>query len=318
MSTISVIMSVRNAERSVAQSVAGVLDQSFSDLECIVINDGSMDGTGAILDDLSDQYKRLTVIHQENHGLTRSLNTAAKLANGKYIARQDADDFSLPSRLEKQIAALEQHDSAVLSTCWVEDVTPEGVVCGRHENLSHSVKLASGEDHPMMGIPAHGSVLMRRTAFEQAGGYRECFYYAQDSDLWLRLSELGSFVVVPEVLYRRTLSADCISSRYRDAQRRFCELAQSSFRAMKQGMSDQQYVTEAESLAEECRRRKDNATSRYDQATSMMLLGAVLADKNPELANKYFKQAVGTDWLHWRAWKGLLLHNWKQFCARGS
>lgn len=316
MPTVSVIMGVRNARESVRECVAAILSQSFRDIEIIVINDGSSDDTGKILDELATTDGRLRIVHQENQGLTRSLITAAEMARGEYIARQDADDVSTPDRIEQQFAALEHDSEAVLATCWVEDVTPEGIVCGRHENLQHSVRLASGEDQSMTGVPAHGSVLIRRSAFEQVGGYRACFYYAQDSDLWLRLAEAGRFVVVPRVLYRRGISTNCISSRFREAQQRFCELAQDCFRAVRQGRSDQDYVTAAELLAEECRRGKDDTTSRRDRATSLMLLGAALADKAPRLADDYFRRAVSTDLLHWRAWKGLLVHRLKQVCAR--
>ncbi len=318
MPDVSVIIGVRNAAHSVGESVTGILEQSFTDLECIVINDGSVDDTGRILDELAKQDQRLKILHQENRGLTQALITASGMAQGEFIARQDADDISIPDRLEKQVAALARDESAVLATCWVEDVTPEGIVCETHRNLDHTVKLASGEDHHLIGVPAHGSVLMRRDALERVGGYRVPFYYAQDSDLWLRLSEIGNFVVVPEVLYQRTVSTDCISARFQDAQKQFSELAQACFRATRQGAADHEWLREAERLSEKCRVRKDETTSSFDRATSLLLVGAALAEKDPILAGQYFKRAIASNAFHLRAWKALLAHNLRQLFPRDA
>lgn len=311
-------MGVYNAEHTLRAAVDSVLQQSLLDFEFVIVNDGSTDGTGAILTHYQQRDSRIRVINQPNQGLTKSLVLGCELATGKLIARQDADDVSLPERLQKQVEILSRNDQAVLATSWVEDVSPEGVRCGVHRELPHSITLRSGQLHSLVGIPAHGSVLIRRDSLERAGGYRACFYYAQDSDLWLRLSEQGRFVVVPEVLYRRVIGTQSISSRFRGAQSRFCELAQECFRAVQDGRSESEFLAEAESLADGCRKGKGQPTSRHEQATSLLLLAGQLRAHDPVLSKKYLRLAVKTCPIHWRSWKALLLNSLRPFKAGGQ
>ncbi|MFQ5456478.1 MAG: glycosyltransferase family 2 protein [Nitrospirota bacterium] len=105
---VSLIMGVYNGERYLKEAIGSILNQSLRDFEFIIINDGSTDKTREILEGYNDE--RLTIIEQEeNKGLTFSLNTAMDHVRGKYIARMDADDISLPERLEKQVKFLEDH-----------------------------------------------------------------------------------------------------------------------------------------------------------------------------------------------------------------
>ena len=306
--TVSVVMGVYNAERTVRAAVDSILNQSFGDFEFIIVDDGSTDSTGRILAEYAESDARVHVIKQTNQGLTRSLITGTSQGRGEFIARQDADDVSLPDRLERQIAWLAADDQAVLATSWVEDFSREGVSCGLHKTLEHCVRLSSGMSHGLVGIPAHGSVLMRRRSLERAGGYRVCFYYAQDSDLWLRLSEFGKFLVVPEVLYRRLVGTESISSRFRPAQTRYSDLAIECFRAVKEGRSEAAFVEEAEKLADNCRKSKGQTPSRYEQATSMLLIAAQLRQRDPSLANKYLWTGLKTCPWHLRLWKALFVH----------
>ena len=298
-------MGVYNAEDTLRRAVDSILTQTFRDFEFIIVNDGSVDGTSEILAEYSKADSRVRVIDQPNQGLTRSLVMASELARGAYLARQDADDISLPERLQKQVEILESDPGCVLVTSWVEDVSPEGVVCNRHQSLTHRVRINSQDEVEMTGIAAHGSVMMRREEFEKAGGYRPCFYYAQDSDLWLRLSLCGRFLVAPCVLYRRVIGIGSISSRFRQAQSRFCELAQESYRAIRAGASDAVIVADAERMAQECRQQKGQPTSRYEIATSLLLLAAQLMPTDPQLARKYLQKAIQTSPYHWRSWKAL-------------
>ncbi len=300
-------MGVYNAEGTLRRAVDSILTQTFRDFEFIIVNDGSDDGTAQILSEYSKADSRVRVIEQANQGLTRSLVTASEMARGVYLARQDADDVSLPDRLQKQVEVLESEPGCVLVTSWVEDVSPEGVACNLHKALTHKVRMNDGEEAEFTGIAAHGSVMMRRTAFDNAGGYRACFYYAQDSDLWLRLSECGHFAVVPTVLYRRVIGIGSISSRFRQAQTRFCELAQESYRAIRAGQSDRAILAEAEQLAQDCRQQRGQLTSRYELATSLLLLAAQIMKSDPPLARMYLWQAFCACPVHPRVLKALFL-----------
>lgn len=300
-------MGVYNAEDTLRRAVDSILTQTFRDFEFIIVNDGSVDGTSEILGEYAKADSRVRVIDQPNQGLTRSLVMASELARGAYLARQDADDISLPERLQKQVEILESDPGCVLVTSWVEDVSPEGVVCNLHQSLTHRVRIKSQDEVEMTGIAAHGSVMMRREEFEKTGGYRPCFYYAQDSDLWLRLSLCGRFLVAPCVLYRRVIGTGSISSRFRQAQSRFCELAQESYRAVRAGASDAPVVASAEQLASECRQQRGQSTSRYETATSLLLLAAQLMKSDPQLGQAYLWRAFCTCPLHAGTLKAILL-----------
>ena len=103
-------MSVYNGERYLRPAVESILNQSYPDFEFIVIDDGSADNSRNILAEYAVQDSRLRIIPNEtNLGLTRSLNKAIGLAHGRYLGRQDADDISLPQRLERQVAFLNAH-----------------------------------------------------------------------------------------------------------------------------------------------------------------------------------------------------------------
>src|SRR6266699_2146681 len=119
---ISVIVSTFNGERYLEQTLAGLLSQTFADLELIVSNDGSTDQTAEILRSFNDR-RLIVVASDENRGIAESQNRAISLARGLYIALQDHDDLSTPDRLERQLAFLEEHPDVDLvgSGCIVFD-----------------------------------------------------------------------------------------------------------------------------------------------------------------------------------------------------
>lgn len=128
--TVSVVMAVRNGGQVVRQAVESVLNQTFADFEFIIINDGSTDETLEVLSEYRDP--RIHIISQKNEGLARSLNRGLSLAVGEYIARQDHDDISLPTRLEKQVAYLREHPKCGLLGTAAEIWSPDGPQNRRH------------------------------------------------------------------------------------------------------------------------------------------------------------------------------------------
>ena len=112
---VSVILPAYNAQDTIAESIDSILNQSFRDFELIVINDGSTDATEKVIAQYDDSRIRYFA-NPGNQGLIYTLNRGLELSQGKYIARMDADDISLPARFEKQVRILEEH--------------PEIIVCG--------------------------------------------------------------------------------------------------------------------------------------------------------------------------------------------
>ncbi|MFM9101983.1 MAG: glycosyltransferase family 2 protein, partial [Cyanobium sp.] len=222
-------MGVRNGAACLEPTLASLREGQDLDLEIVVINDGSTDATAALLDSWAEREPRLRVLHREGRGLTRALIEGCALARGDFIARQDAGDRSLPGRLQRQLDALRQDPAACLCSTHVRLVVEEGVTAAVNELPEEA--LADG----LTGPAIHGSVLMRRQAYERAGGYRAAFYFAQDLDLWSRMVELGPHRVVPEVLYEATLSPGSISGSRRLEQEAFHELIVGASRARRSG-----------------------------------------------------------------------------------
>jgi len=202
---VSVLMCVYNGEQFLSEAVDSILAQSFSDFEFIIINDGSTDNTRKILDEYQGADLRIKVYHQENRGLTVSLNTGIGLSKGKYIARMDADDIALIDRLLQQVRFMETHpDVAVVGgNVDIINVTGAkmGVYCFPSNDHDIKTKLLSG-DCPI----CHPTVLMRTEALRSIGGYRRSVVDAEDYDLWLRMADRFQLANLPDTTvlkYRR-------------------------------------------------------------------------------------------------------------------
>ena len=218
---VSVVMSVFNAEKYIHQAVESILQQTYKNLEFIVINDGSTDGTRDILESFEDS--RITLLNQDNVGITLSLNKGIALARGKYIARQDADDISKPDRLEKQVAFLEAHPKVGLLGSRFEFIDEDGGV--KRQSLLPIDNDTLQERLIKINQFCHASVMVRKEALDKVGAYREFFRYAQDYDLWLRISEHCEIANLPETLVQYRELPEAISSRKILLQSRFASVA---------------------------------------------------------------------------------------------
>ncbi len=202
---ISVLLPVYNCERYVGAAVQSILDQTFADFELIIIDDGSTDGSSAILRAFADRDARVRLVARPNTGYVRALNEAAALATGEFLARMDADDVSLPGRFAAQVAYLRAHPDCVLLGTQVIMMDGDGDLIGPMPDVAFG---HDAIDRALLdrGWPVvHPSVMMRRAALAQVGGYRAEFCPKEDHDAFLRLAELGRVENLPEpwVHYRR-------------------------------------------------------------------------------------------------------------------
>ena len=115
---VSVVMSVYNEADGLRRTIDSVLSQEGIDLEFIIVNDGSTDESPDILKEYARNYSHLKILHQDHIGLTKALISGCSAARGKYIARQDAGDISLPGRLQTQFDLFERHSDAVSGILW--------------------------------------------------------------------------------------------------------------------------------------------------------------------------------------------------------
>jgi glycosyltransferase involved in cell wall biosynthesis len=194
---VTVLMSVYNGQDFLAEAIQSILDQSYGDFEFLIIDDGSTEPLDHILHRYKD--KRIVIRRQKNMGLTRSLNKGLSLARGEYIARMDADDVSLPNRLENQVHELDADSGLDLVGCFFDIVDGEGRLIERKELITDPVyRLWRLQFHNNYG---HGTVMLRKRSVLDAGSYDENLSYAQDYDLWSRISTRNNTGIIPEVLY---------------------------------------------------------------------------------------------------------------------
>jgi glycosyltransferase involved in cell wall biosynthesis len=206
MPTISVVIPAYNAEGTILETVASVLQQTFSDFELIVIDDGSKDRTVELLQSIKDE--RLKVFSYENGGLPVARNRGLSRSTGECIAFVDADDLWAPDKLELQLAALQQHPEAGVAYSWTSIIDEQGKPL-----YDNAPSLFEGNVYAQLLIGdfiySGSNTLIRREAIESVGGFDPVLKSCEDWDCWLRLAAHWPFVVVPkhQILYRRSSGA---------------------------------------------------------------------------------------------------------------
>ena len=202
---ISVVMSVYNSEKYLAEAIDSILNQTFSNFEFIIINDGSTDGSLAIIQSYMKIDKRIVLIDRENKGLPYSLNEGIAASKGEYIARMDADDISFPERLEKQLAVMESDTDIGVCGAWAYLF---------RDSLSKNKMIRHPEDHDSLIIRLlfsvcfiHPVVMIRKSVLSQLDYvYNERFHNSQDYELWSRIVKTTRFYTLqtPLLYYRDT------------------------------------------------------------------------------------------------------------------
>ena len=187
--TISVLMSVYNDEKFLAQAIESILKQTYSNFEFIIVNDGSTDNSTAILEDYQSRDNRIRLIQQENMGLPTALNNAFAVSRGTYIARMDGDDISTTERFARQLKYLEEHPSIDLVGCQLNYMDEYGKNIGKtiQNPLSHNrIKKYISYATPI----AHPTFFMKREVMTTLNDYRD-FFAMEDYDFLLRAVEQG-------------------------------------------------------------------------------------------------------------------------------
>jgi glycosyltransferase involved in cell wall biosynthesis len=252
---ISVVLPVRNGERFLREAIESVLEQCD---ELIVVDDGSTDESAEIAAGLG-----ATVLRQKPLGLVAALKRGVDQSNAAYVARMDADDVSLPGRLERQIAFLEAHPSAAFVVPGVELIDEADTRVGE---IVLPPDDASLRRRLLLRNPfTHGSVVIRRTALEATGGYRADYGANEDYDLWRRLARDWELAALGEILYRyrRHGAATTATDPERVAQRE--RLRDELWRepTMLGALWGERDYTEAKALVREAvRRRRPRAALR--------------------------------------------------------
>lgn len=193
--SVSVVLAVYNGLPWLPESLASLRRQTFTDFEVVLIDDGSTDGTAAVLAETASADARFRIITQANRGLVASLNRGIAEARGSLIARIDSDDIAEPGRLEAQVEFMRAHPKVAVVGSAIRIIDQDGVPGKR---LGYPCKPSDVAADMARGCAlAHSAVMMRRDVVQAVGGYRESFRHAEDYDLWLRLAEKHELANLP-------------------------------------------------------------------------------------------------------------------------
>ncbi len=292
MPKVSCSMPVYNAEKYLADAIDSILNQSFEDFELVVCNDGSTDGSVAILEAYAKKDSRVVFINRsENRGLIDTRNEILDHSQGEYFALMDADDISLSDRFERQVAFLDANPEHVLIGSRILLIDPDGhPMCALGIKETHEeIDEWHMEGHSGAAI-CNPTIMMRTQAVRDAGGYEHGTACAEDYDLFLRLAELGKLATLSDVLlhYRQHLSS---VGYQRNAEQR------QAIRVAVEKAYERRRISDPVKLHDEAVPNR-TAAYAYRQWVEWSLRGG-----NADTARRYAWKAVGA--AHWspRAWR---------------
>lgn len=195
MTKVSVLMTVYNGMPLLPRAIESLLSQQYNDLELIVVNDASTDTTLEFLNTVAD--KRLKIINNGKLGRGKALNKGLEHCIGLYIAINDADDFSLPERLSKQVAFLEAHpEYGLVGTNFIK-LFPDGKKEYSNKPLDNDTLRLELSKHSCI---QHSAVLFRKSVLDQIGGYNTNIKYLFDRDIYIRVAETSKIANLPDHL----------------------------------------------------------------------------------------------------------------------
>jgi glycosyltransferase involved in cell wall biosynthesis len=198
MSDVSVVIPAYNAAWCVGRAIDSVLAQTFRDVELIVVNDGSTDGTAGVLARYASQIR---IVTKPNGGLSSARNAGIHAATGEYVAFLDADDWWLPHKLERQVAWMDAHRETVFCSGTVRVVNARAEATGEWRCAACTGSTLEAIFSRNGYVAGSGSaVLARRDALVAAGGFDERLRSLEDVDMWMRLAARGRYHCLEEPL----------------------------------------------------------------------------------------------------------------------
>jgi glycosyltransferase involved in cell wall biosynthesis len=231
MKKLSVLMPVYNGENFIESAIRSVLNQTFSDFDFIIVDDGSTDNSRKIVQQYAQKDSRIKGIYlDKNIGFSGVLNLGLTGIDTQWVARIDADDIWYSTKLEKQMTFLQKNKDYFLVASWVDYIDKNGKIIGESkEDYTEWEKVKKRYKQNKAVVFCHSSIIYDRNLVVSIGGYRKQFWPCEDADLWNRLLESGGkMVIYPEILTAYRIHGESISvagqhemnSRYRYAK--FC------------------------------------------------------------------------------------------------
>jgi len=229
-------MSVYNAEKYLHEAIESILNQTFTEFEFIIVNDGSTDTSLKIIESYKDE--RIVIINQKNTGLPKALNKGIDKSKSNFIARMDADDISLSERLERQYAFLMGNPGCVI-------VGSNAILIDMNGNYIYTTSNKTSDNEIKKGLPdtslLHPSVMFKKNIFYSAGKYCESMLKGQDYVLFNRMAKFGEFYNIKEPLikYRAVPTANSVKKKL---GKRYSMIQQSAIRNNKISGSDEIFL----------------------------------------------------------------------------
>jgi glycosyltransferase involved in cell wall biosynthesis len=211
---VSVVLASRDGARYLPQALASIAAQTLPPHEVLLVDDGSRDGTSALLEAFAREHAHARVLRANGVGPAAARALAAREASGELLSIHDDDDVSRPERFERQAAFLAAHPDIGLVGSAATRIDESGRELGLESFPSDDASLRARLRRAPPFV--HGSVTMRREAYERAGGYRAAFRVAEDYDLYLRVANVTRFANLAEPLYAWRAHAGNTYARRRD------------------------------------------------------------------------------------------------------
>lgn len=310
---ISLVLACYNNEETIEKDLDKILRQTMNDFEVIVVDDGSSDGTREIISNCAVRDARIRPFFQENKGLTCALIEGCRHVRGQYIARQDCEDFSTDDRFLLQSNYLDSNLDVGFVSCFATFVGPQNEfleIVERPTDPEIATRCLLTE---RLGPPGHGTVMFRRSLYDQVGGYREPFYFAQDSDLWLRMAEKARLGYVAKPCYTVIVNSTGISGTYRQMQKELAVIAHECRAARLKGESETELLEKAYDIRKKIIQERTQATSKdsspsrtQSQLQFTYMIASTLVKNRDRRAIPYLIRLIRKEPRHIRAWIRLL------------
>jgi glycosyltransferase involved in cell wall biosynthesis len=289
-------MPAYNAQDYIADAIRSVIQQTFTDFQLLIVNNGSTDNTLSIIKSFSDP--RIKVVNQPEKGIAVALNTGLQHATSEYIARFDADDICYPRRLEEQYNFMVSHPDYIVCGSACDYMDMHGNYIFTYHPKGHTHEEIQKIKHNYCPF-IHSSTMFKKESILQHGGYSENAHHFEDHILWLKILQYGKACNLSRPLIRVRLNPGSITIDEKWRHRKFTEIKQA---ALKKGDIN---ATEGSRLLEIL---KQQDTQKIKEGAYYALLAKKFLWNNyqPENARRNLKKSLALNRFEWRTY-GLFL-----------
>lgn len=294
---ISVLMSAYNAAQFIGEAIRSVLEQSFTDFEFIIINDGSTDDTEKVIRSFNDP--RIVFIQQENKGLAAALNLGLQKARAEYVARFDADDTCYPHRLDTQYRFMTSHPEYIITGSPADymDHRGEYVFTNFPPARTHeAIRNIVSRECPFI----HSSVMYRKDAILRSGGYNPHAHSFEDHLLWVHALQQGKGINLKEPLLKVRLNPQSVTIDERWRTKEFHRL---KGEALRSGTIGEEEGRELLRIIREQDRKPLKEGAYYSLLSKKYLWN----NYQPAKARQNLKHVLRRNRLHWKSYAFFLL-----------